>query len=156
MEVRKAKLPDIDELVELNREVHQIHLQEKPEEFKEFSTEAIRSSFSRALSKESAEVFVCIDQEQIVGYVLLVFMTPPENPRRRSRTVLYVDQIDVKEGYRRRGAGKLLLDAAKEYAVERRLDHIVLDVWSFNSRAVSFFRSQGFSTWIERMAFSLK
>ena len=155
MKVRKAQVSDIDKLIELNLEVHGIHLQERPEEFKELSTEDVRSSFSRVLSQESAEVFVCINEKQIVGYVLVVIMTPPENPRRRLRTVLYVDQIDVKEGYWRQGVGKLLLDTAKEYAKEKGLDHIVLDVWSFNSRAVAFFRSQRFSTWVERMGISL-
>ena len=156
MEVRQAKVSDIDKLIELNLEVHKIHLQERPEEFKELSAEDIRSSFSHVLSQESAEIFVCINEEQIVGDVLVRVVTPPENPVRKLRTILYVDQIDVNEGYRRKGVGKLLLDTAKEYATEKGLDHIVLDIWNFNSRGVSFFRSQGFSTWVERMGMSLK
>lgn len=111
MEIRKAQTSDIEELIELNLEVHAIHLQERPEEFKELSTEDIRSSLSHFLSQESSEILVCCDEEQIVGYVLVLIVTPRENPVQKVQTLLYVDQIDVKEGHRRQGVGKLLLDA---------------------------------------------
>lgn len=86
----------------------------------------------------------------------MLIVTPPENPVQKSNPFLYVDQIDAKEGYRRQGAGKLLLDAAREYAIEKGLDLLILDVWKFSANAVSFFHSQGFETWIERMALSLE
>jgi ribosomal protein S18 acetylase RimI-like enzyme len=156
MEVRKAQTSDIEKLIELNLEVHAIHLQERPKLFKKLSAEDIRSSLSHVLTQESAEIFVCLNEGQIVGYVLLRIVTPPESPVQKVRTLLYVDQIDVKEGYRRQGVGKLLLEAAKEYAVEKGLDRIILDVWNFNSEAISFFHSQGFSTWIERMGIYLE
>lgn len=59
MEVRKAQTSDIKELIELNLEVHAIHLQERPEEFEELSAEDIRSSLSDVLSQEFTEIFVC-------------------------------------------------------------------------------------------------
>jgi ribosomal protein S18 acetylase RimI-like enzyme len=156
MEIRKAQTSDIEELIELNLEVHAIHLQEHPKKFKELSAEDVRSSLSHFLSQESAEIIVCSNEDRIVGYVLVLIVTPPENPVQKLKPFLYVDQIDVKEEYRRRGVGKLLLDAAREYAIEKGLDFIILDVWKFNAHAVSFFRSQGFETWIERMALSLE
>lgn len=156
MEVRKAQASDIEELIGLNLEVHAIHLQERPDEFKEVSAEDIRSSLSDELSQESVEIFVCCDEEQIVGYVLVRRVTPPENPGQKVRTFLYVDQIDVKGVYRRQKVGTLLLDAAKKFAMKQGLELIILDVWKFNREAMSFFRSQGFESWIERMAMSVK
>jgi len=156
MEVRKAQASDIEELIGLNLEVHAIHLQERPGEFKELSAEDIRSSLSDILSQESAEIFVCCDEEQIVGYVLVRRVTPPENPGQKVRTFLYVEQIDVKGVYRRQKVGTLLLDAAKKFAMQQGLEVIILDVWKFNREAMSFFRSQGFESWIERMAISVK
>lgn len=156
MEVRKAQTSDIDELIEINLEVHAIHLQERPEDFKELSAEDIRSSLSHVLFQESAEIFVCCDEEQIKGYILVRIVTPPENPVQRVRTFLYVDQIDVKEVYRRQRFGTLLLDAAKKFAMQQGLELVILDVWEFNREAVAFFRSQGFESRIERMAMSVR
>jgi ribosomal protein S18 acetylase RimI-like enzyme len=156
MEVRKAHTSDIEELIELNLEVHAIHLQERPGEFKELSAEDIRSSLSDVLSQESAEIFLCYDEEQIVGYVSVRKVTPPENPGQKVRTFLYVDQIDVKRVYRRQRVGTLLLDAAKKFAMQQGLELIILDVWKFNREAMLFFRSQGFKSRIERMAMSVR
>lgn len=156
MEVRKAQTSDIEKLIELNLEVHAIHLQERPEEFKELSAEDIRSSLSHVLSQESAEIFVCYNEGQVVGYILVRVVTPPENSVQKVRKFLYINQIDVKEGFRRQGVGTLLLDAAKKFAMQQGLELIILDVWKFNREAVSFFGSQGFESWIERMAMSVK
>ena len=156
MEVRKAQTSDLDDLIELNLEVHAIHLQERPEEFKELSAQDIRSSLSYVLSQKSAEILVCCSEEQVVGYVLVRVVNRPENPVQKPRTFLYIDQIDVKKEYRRQGVGKLILDAAREFAIQQGLDLVTLDVWKFNVNAVSFFRSQGFEPWIERMAMSME
>lgn len=83
-------------------------------------------------------------------------VTPPENPVQRVRTFLYVDQIDVKEVYRRQRVGTLLLDAAKKVAMQQGLELVILDVWKFNREAVLFFRSQGFESRIEGTAMSVE
>lgn len=155
MEIRKAKESDFDSLKERCLEVHSIHLQEHPDEFKELSTDDIRSYFCKAIADENQDFLVCCDEGKIVGYILTRVVDRQENPVQKARKYLFIDQIDVKHEYRRSGVGKLLIKSVRDIAKKRGLDLILLDVWNFNEDAVSFFRSQGFLPWIQRMGMSV-
>lgn len=155
MEIRKAKESDFDSLKERCLEVHSIHLQERPDEFRELSDDDIRSYFCKAIDDENQDFLVCCDQGEIVGYILTRIVERQENPVQKVRKYLFIDQIDVKREYRRSGVGKLLIKSVRDIAKKRGLNLIILDVWNFNEDAVSFFRSQGFLPWIQRMGMSV-
>ena len=155
LEIRKAKESDFDSLKERCLEVHSIHLKERPDEFRELSDEDIRLYFFKAIADENQDFLVCCDQRKIVGYILTRIEDRQENPVQKARKYLYIDQIDVKHEYRRSGVGKLLIKSVKDIAKKRGLDLIILDVWNFNEDAVSFFGSQGFLPWIQRMGMSV-
>lgn len=150
MEVRKATASDLDDLAQMSLDVHQIHVQEHPDEFKTLSFDDVRTSMSRELSQANTEIFVCLDQGRAVGFILVRIEARPENPVQKPQRFLYIDQIEVKSAHRRLGIGRSLIEAAGNYANQMGIKRIILDVWNFNTGAVSFFRAQGFHPRIER------
>ena len=155
MHVRKAQESDLEALIIMNLELHNIHHRERPEEFKNLSSDDVRSSLGNLLTHEDYEILVCLEGEELIGYVLSRVESRKENPVQTARQHFYIDQIDVKREYRRQGAGKLLINATRERAKKRGIEVIVLDVWNFNEGAVAFFKSQGFSPWIQRMGITV-
>jgi ribosomal protein S18 acetylase RimI-like enzyme len=155
MHVRKAQKSDLDDLILMNLEVHSIHLRERPDEFINLSSDDVRSSLPKLLTDKDYEIFVCLEGEELIGYVLSRVESRKESPVQKARQHFYIEQIDVKREHRRRGAGELLLNATREMAKKRGIDVILLDVWNFNEGAVAFFKSQGFSPWIQRMGMTV-
>lgn len=44
-----------------------------------------------------------------------------------------------------------LIDFAKEYAIDKKINRFELNYWNKNMNVGEFFRNQGFSTYNERM-----
>lgn len=58
-----------------------------------------------------------------------------------SETELYIDTIVVDPGYRQKGIGTILLDKAAQFG---KYDTLVLEVFSKNKAAISFYKKNGF------------
>ena len=64
---------------------------------------------------------------------------------------LLIDQISVRPACQGLGARRLLIQAVRDLAQERRIDTITMECWEFNQAAQGFFRSQGFANFNVRM-----
>jgi ribosomal protein S18 acetylase RimI-like enzyme len=67
----------------------------------------------------------------------------PETARQFAHELIYIHEIGVRPGARRKGIGGLLLDAAKEHAQSLQIPLLTLDTWSFNEDALRFFQKNG-------------
>jgi diamine N-acetyltransferase len=146
MSVRQATPADIERLVDLNMEVHDLHVAHLPTLFKPARREDLASYFEQTLASRDALVYVACDGEKVVGYTLLIIRERPENPVVYAHRSLYIEQIGVAESHRRQGHASDLVETARAVAKESGLDRIELDTWGFNEQAQAFFRSQGFRT----------
>ncbi len=72
--------------------------------------------------------------------LLAVLEVSPEEWNNRLR----ITSICVREGYRRRGIGTLLMTRAKEIARTQKRRALVLETQSCNVGAIKFYRTQGF------------
>lgn len=73
--------------------------------------------------------------------LLAVMEVTPEGWNNRLR----VTNLFVRDGYRRRGYGSLLMTKAKEIARSQGRRAVILETQSCNSAAIAFYLSQGFS-----------
>ncbi len=62
----------------------------------------------------------------------------------------------VTESERSRGVGRLLIEAVKTWAEERRLDYVELNVLSNNRRAIALYEREGFTEEMRTMRCKLK
>ena len=60
---------------------------------------------------------------------------------------LYVHQVSVDPGCRRRGVGRALMDGVDALATELSLPEVALDTWTFNAVARRFFEALGYSVY---------
>jgi ribosomal protein S18 acetylase RimI-like enzyme len=154
MRIRKAVDTDLEEIVELGLDVHRMHVNKFPGEFKKPSKKNMRLFYFSILEDEDQEILLCTDRDKIIGYVLAKFVKPGENQFQRSADFIYIDQISVNKEHRRKGVGSKLVSAVKKMGRQKGIKHFKLDVWKFNKRARDFFESQGFSAQITRMTMS--
>ncbi len=146
MSVRPATPADIERLVDLNSEVHDLHVAELPAYFKPVSRADLAAYFADMLEAPGARVFVACNGPEVVGYMLLVLRERPANIFAHAQRWLEIDQIGVTAAHRGQGHAAALVEAARALAKEYSLGRIELHTWGFNERAQAFFRAQGFQT----------
>jgi len=133
MEVRFVEPKDAGPLDELIRMLAEFEV-----------VEGIGKVTPEVLKKEMLDensAFGCVVVEidgQIIGYALFFQAFSTQDGR-----YLYLRDIFVKEEYRRKGAGKVLLRALAEICVERGYARIDLTVLRTNSSAFDFYKAFG-------------
>ena len=56
-----------------------------------------------------------------------------------------LERIYVAKEFQSMGLGKILMNKALEFALEKKKSHIWLDVWEHNNKAISFYKKHGFT-----------
>ncbi len=73
-----------------------------------------------------------------------------------SRWFVVVDSIIIKPEYRDQGIGRLLMDKMQAWSISKGGTSIELNVYEFNSSAISFYESCGYKTFSRRMSKELE
>ena len=155
MKIIAATEKYLDDLVLLNREVQNLHVRFEPEIFKKPDHDEIKFFFKDVLKDENKKVFICLDEQRSVGYILLQIGGHEGHAFCYAQKWIYIDHIGVSKKYRGKGIGKRLIDSAKKFAKEHQINRLMLDVWTVNENAKGFFKKQGFNTFNERMRLEL-
>lgn len=85
---------------------------------------------------QNAEAYGVLDGEELIGAVEIC----PEGWSNR----LAVTELWVKDGYRKKGVGKALMNKAKEICLDRNHRVIMLETQSCNANAIGFYLHEGF------------
>lgn len=145
LRVREADLGDIDALTRLATGIQNLHVQGRPDLFREADS-TVLGSYMRSQLDSDALVLVAEIAQQVVGYALARHVNRPENPFRHASSLLYIDHFGVDPSVRRRHIGSVLMDELVRRALSDRVDSIHLDSWAFNEGAHAFFRNKGFES----------
>ena len=90
---------------------------------------------------------VIIDNNMIVGYLSYVI-------KNTNSKKLDIDELVIKEDYRKKGLGKLLIQEAKNIAINNNCDRIELNCWLFNKNAIDMYEHIGFDR--QRIIYEMK
>jgi len=55
-----------------------------------------------------------------------------------------IDSLAVKEGFRRSGVGRALMERAHQWARDKGVTQVELGVWEFNEGAMAFYEKLGY------------
>jgi ribosomal protein S18 acetylase RimI-like enzyme len=149
--IREAGTSDLDALVELNLHVQRLHVEEEPERFVEPSRDAVAAWLSERLAEEGWRALVAESDGRCAGYVLFELIDRPAGIFTAAMRALYIHQIGVDPGVRRRGIGRALLEAVEREAAELGVQQVALDTWSFNASAQAFFTGCGYEIFNVRL-----
>lgn len=143
--IRPAVQSDYEAVASLNGEVQQKHADAYPGVFRPTSAGTLTMAASDTmLTEPNTTTLVVVDDIAVVGYISAEVLLRPETPYRFEQRVLYVHQIVVRRGTKRRGHGRRLMDAMRTAAMDMRISRIELDAWAFNEEARRFFAAEGY------------
>lgn len=142
--IRLAEMKDKDALNGLRRQVNELHVQGRPDIFKSGFGPELREHVDLYLRRENGYAAVEETADGIVGMVLIDYIDRPESPYNLARRFVHVAEICVRDGCRRQGVGKRLMEYVKRDAREKGYSRIELDVWAFND-ALAFYEAEGFT-----------
>lgn len=143
MEIRKLTEPDYEQVIELYRELDELHLQARPDCFVRREKEQIypRDAFVHNLSYPGGLELGAFDGERLVG-VLRATLWEESFMVKGVKTVC-LDDIFVLPDCRRRGIAARLFAEVEAWAKEQGAVRLDLHTWDFNQGAIALYRGMG-------------
>lgn len=152
MIIRDLTLSDFDEVNEIFKQLHELHVKHRPDIYRNVENPAEANGYiaEEVLNEENLILLGADVDGRIVGICFIVMRTP-RNDALVPRVCAYIDDIAVDENYRRQGIGTALYNEAVKRAKERGAQVIQLQVSEFNKAAVDFYKSLGMTVWEYKM-----
>lgn len=146
MEIRFATAADVTGILELLRQVGQVHHAGRPDLFRAGAQKYSASGVLALLNNSHTPIFVAAEEGEVKGYCFCQIKEVSQDPVMTDRVELYIDDLCVRENCRRQGIATALFEAVKGYARGRRCDEITLNVWACNQEALTFYQKLGMTT----------
>ena len=143
MEIRFATEQDVGGILELLRQVGQLHHEGRPDLFRAGAQKYGPSQVLALLNSSKTPIFVAVEEEKVLGYGFCKVKTQEKDPIFCDGTELYIDDICVDENHRRMGIARKLYDHTLAYAKTSGCNFVTLHVWNGNDSAVRFYEDMG-------------
>lgn len=143
--IRKATLDDIDALVELNRQIGELHFQHAPNVFTKPSAEE-KQYLLNALGNLERLFLVSVTNGVVTGFLTASISTNDVVPFLVKDPICQVNTIVVDQHYQALGLGKLLMQQCQTWALDSGAKEMRLEVMEFNHSAQQFYDNLGFHT----------
>ena len=142
---REATRSDLRPICILGQEVNAIHHAAWPEIFAP-SGEPDRDDqlWLKTIGQTDATTFVAEVAGAIVGFVNISFIEKESHPLLQPLPVAKVGSVGVASAHRSQGIGRELMRRAESWAYAKGARHVLLNVWSFNARAIKLYEELGY------------
>lgn len=150
MNFRVAKTSDFDTILSIQKQVHQLHVNNRPDQYKKTESMLNKTLFEELLTSEEKEVFVVVDTIPI-AYSIVTLHVTKESPIFVSKKILHINDFGVNQIYRGKGVGRYLFNKILDHSKNVEADTIELSVWEFNESAIKFYEEIGMNTKTRRM-----
>ncbi|MDD9227732.1 N-acetyltransferase family protein [Aeromonas hydrophila] len=151
LEIRKAREQDIDAILELNRQIGEIHFEQAPRVFCPPSPEE-RTFLLAAIAAEGRLFCVAEQEGAVVGFLTARIDINETIPFLSKEPICRIGTVVVDEGRRSQGIGKALIAHCDEWGKAHGAHQIRLEVMSFNERAKALYEALGFKMLSQTMA----
>ena len=143
MEIRMAKIGDIPGMLELLRQVGDVHHEIRPDIFRTGALKYDENALKTILADETKPIFVAADNGFVAGYCFCVLKDHRGSGVQTDRVELYIDDLCVDENRRGSGIATALYRHATEYAKTLGCAFVSLNVWCGNDGAMKFYEKCG-------------
>ena len=142
--IRQAQETDIPSIMNLLRQVNDVHADGRPDLFRHGHTKYDVESLKKIIDNQATPIFVGVDScGQLAGYCFCVVEDHSESNNMAPVKTLYIDDLCVDENHRGNHVGQTIFNAVKNYAKENGFYNITLNVWCCNPGAMKFYESLG-------------
>ncbi len=104
----------------------------------DFSSDKVKAELNNA----NSEFYFVFFDNKVIGYLKLNFGY--SQTELRDDTALEIERIYVLKEFHGKKVGQLLYDKAIQVAKQMNADYIWLGVWEENTRAINFYKKNGF------------
>ena len=125
--------------------LHALHQQARPDLFAPCRHLFTREEFESMLGDPRQILLIAEAGGAPAGICAARLAQPPDCPFLHPAKALHIGDLFVEEGYRRRGVGRALLEAAQRLGREKGAQRLTLLVWPFNQGALAFYERLGFA-----------
>lgn len=143
IQIRKAKVTDIEAINKLLFEVHKVHSDVRPDLFKKGAKKYADDELKAIINNENTPVFVAEKAGKVFGYAFCIHQQFLNNNNMTDVKTLYIDDLCVDECARGQHIGTMLYHYVINYAKEHGYYNVTLNVWADNVNAVKFYESIG-------------
>ena len=143
MQIKKLIEADYDKLIELYKELDDLHAQSRPDYFVYRDEDEIypKDAFIHNLSYPGCVELGAFDGDKLIGFVGAT-LWEESNMRKDLKTVC-LDNIYVLPTCRRRGIAAKLFAAVEAWAKEQGAIRLDLHTWDFNKGAIAMYEAMG-------------
>ncbi len=141
MEIRQAKVEDIDDILRLLTEVGNVHHKIRPDLFNADTTKYTKEELKEMIDNNHI-IFLAIEDHKVLGY-LFGEIEHYGNQILVERKTFYIDDLCVDERVRGKQVGKKLYEYTLHYAKEIGCYNVTLYVWEGNDSAIGFYKYLG-------------
>ena len=142
MTIRFAEPRDIPAMIELLRQVGEVHHQLRPDLFRAGAQKYDEAALEALLKDPSRPIFVADLDGRVAGYCFCILQITENNPVLCDRKVLYIDDLCVDEAVRGQGIASKLYEHTLDYARGLSCDAVTLNVW-YGNGAQKFYEKCG-------------
>ncbi|MBR0446340.1 MAG: GNAT family N-acetyltransferase [Oscillospiraceae bacterium] len=143
MEIRFAEAKDVSGILDLLRQVGQVHHEGRPDIFRTGARKYGASQILAMLDSPKTPIFVAVEGEKVVGYGFCQVKIYDRDPVIADHTEIYIDDLCVDASCRGQGIGKKIYEEILRYAKMRRAYNVTLNVWCCNENAMAFYEKLG-------------
>jgi GNAT superfamily N-acetyltransferase len=149
--IRKAHLDDYEKIARLHQQISDLHIN-----WASWNFEAVNPSYNLTLYRERLEdahthIFVVEHDDSILAYAICELKHSDDFPILKKRSWLFIKDIVVEESVRWKWIGTLLLEHSENFARKMNLWSLELWVWSFNTKAIEFYKNKWFEEYFFKM-----
>ena len=150
--IRNFEESDLDQVLNLAREIREYHIDLLNGYFKKQDDEIEKNTFLNTLHNDKTHALVAIKNNKVVGYLLAEFKEANSliNPQ-----IAHISNFGVTKTNRKNGIGKKLMDAFFEICKQKKITEIKLGVYNKNTTAYKFYENYGFKPIEQKMSFDL-
>jgi len=151
--IRHATLEDFDGISQVLEEVDALHRDALPYIFRMPPALPARSleEVAEMLNDSNHLVLVAVIDSQIVGVNIAELRSAPDMPIMMPRQYVSIGPIAVSSAFQAQGIGKALMDRVINWATEKQITQVELNVFEFNQKAIAFYEHLGFTTLSRKM-----
>ncbi len=139
MTIRFAEPKDIPGMIDLLRQVGEVHHNIRPDLFRAGAQKYDEAALEALLKDPTRPIFIA-DLNGVAGYCFCILQETKNDPVLRDRKVLYIDDLCVDEGCRGQGIATKLYSHTLNYARSLSCDAVTLNVWQGNDAQIFYER----------------
>lgn len=143
MMICKAEQRHIPGMIELLKQVGQVHHLGRPDLFRAGAQKYNEADLENLLLDESRPIFIAEEDGMVLGYGFCILKVTKGDPVLEDNMTLYIDDLCVDENCRGKHIGTAIYHHIVDYAKTLGCDSVTLNVWAFNESAKGFYEALG-------------